>query len=142
MAHGGVLGEAVPRPETHLQPPVAQLVERRHLLGQRHRVMQVVVEDQRAETDPLRGDRCRGEADQRGRLGPDVVADLEDVEAGILGGARRADDLLRRRRGGLEPEAEGPHPADDTERRRGHGRSAGLAIAGGAVHSGVRPGPG
>ena len=84
-----------PAPRPTSTPPAAQLVERRHLLGQRHRVVQVVVEHQGAETDPLRGDRRRGEADEGGRLGPDVVADLEDVEAGVLRGTRAAADDVR-----------------------------------------------
>ena len=94
--HGPVLREAVAGPETHLEASSTQMVERRQLLGQRHGVVQVVVEHQGAETDPFGAHCRRRQGDERRRLPPHVVTDLEHVEAGLLRQRRRA---ARRRRG-------------------------------------------
>ena len=63
-AHGGVLREAVPGSEAHLQSAAAQVVERRQLLGQGHGMVKVVVEHQCAQADELRAQGGRSEGDK------------------------------------------------------------------------------
>ena len=84
------------------------MVEGRQLLRQKDRVPQVVVEHQRADPDPFCTQRSARQRQEWGRLVPDVVADLEDVEAGVLGGASVSDDVSRRPGRGLQAESEWP----------------------------------
>lgn len=118
LAHGGVLGETVAGSDAHLEPSSAHVVERGQFLRQRHGVSQVVVEHQGADADPFGAQRCPCEGDEGRRFDPDMVTDLEDVEAGLLGRAGITDDLLGCRGRGLQAETEWPHRVDDTGRRR------------------------
>ena len=101
LSHGGVLGETVAGSDAYLEPSSAH-----------------VVEDQGADPDPFCAQRCPCEGDEGRRFDPDMVTDLEDVEAGLLGHAGITDDLLGCRGRGLQAETEWPHRVDDTGRRR------------------------
>jgi hypothetical protein len=107
-----VLGEPVAGPDAELDPPAGDPVERRQLAGQVHRVVEVVVEHQRAHPQPL--GRLGGgleDGQRRPLAGHHVVPHAEDVEAGGLGVAREAAQLAGRRhtRRQLEPESERCH---------------------------------
>ncbi len=126
--HGRVLGEAVPGAETDLEPAATQAVEGGQLLGQGHRMVQVVVEHQRAESDARGRDRGGGQRDERRALAPDVVTHLEDVEAGVLGRLGRAHHFERVVAVRLKAEAKATHLGDPTEcigPRHGPARGAG-----------------
>ena len=63
-----------PRADAELEPPVRQQVDRRRLVGQHHRVLVVVAEDERADAQVLghRGDR-RDAGDRREGMVDEVV---------------------------------------------------------------------
>ena len=82
--HGLVLVDGVPGPQAELQATVGQEVDRGRLAGQQHRVVEPVVEHQRA--DSQRGGDV-GRVDERGEGvgGAEVVGRLAGREAEALG---------------------------------------------------------
>src|SRR5262249_23075044 len=89
------------------EAPAAQLLQRRHLLGEVHRVVQRHEHDRRPEADPLRPPRDPAERDERvvdapvraDAFGPDddVLGRPDGVEAELLRQLGRAADRSRGR---------------------------------------------
>ena len=91
MSDGLVLGEGVPGADSDFQPSTAKNVESRQLLGKKDGVAQVVVDNQWTDADSSGGERRSGERSEQARLGANVVTDLDDVKALLLGRLRRPD---------------------------------------------------
>jgi hypothetical protein len=102
--------------EAELDPARAHAVERRRLLGHRHRMAQVVVEHQCAEADARRGRGRRGQGNEGAQLGADVISHLEEVESrrfGFPGCAHYLGHVVRDR---LKAEAKRAHLVDPNDR--------------------------
>ena len=116
----GVLGERVPSPDAQFHAATAQVVDRRDLAGQVHRMVEVVVEHQGAYPEPLSG---RGDREQRSERPPavvHVVCGVENIEPSSLRLQRRRPQLPSRRDRGrnLKPEPKPPHQAILSTRNR------------------------
>ncbi len=103
-----VVGAHPARPETELDPSFCDVVERRHLLGEHHRVAVVVAENECPDLD-LGGDRCSsGKCGHRAVLAVEVVGHHDRRVAlllGVLGGVGPRHSLDGAV--GLESETEG-----------------------------------
>jgi hypothetical protein len=115
----GVVGEVVAEEREGLDvraatrddlgPAVRELVECRELLPHPHRVVRAEHRDRARQPDPLGRGGCGGEHDGRSgadEVGAVVLADREEIEAGLVGDACLLDGLscalLRRRHGARE----------------------------------------
>ena len=78
---------------------------------------QIVVDNQRTDADPRSGQRHRGERSEQARLGANVVTDLDDVKAPLLGRLRQPDHFGWVGARSLEGEPEWPHRGTIPARR-------------------------
>ena len=84
-ADRGVLGVGVTGADAELEPPIGDMVDRRHLAGEVNRMPEVVVEHERADADALGRRRHRRQRRERRPVRSDVVERAEHVEPGALG---------------------------------------------------------
>ena len=109
LADGGVLGEGVAGADADLEPPASELVNAGQLARQMHRVVEVVVQHQRADPEP---GRAIGGGQQGCEWGPavhNVVPGVEDIEASGLGAPRQIAQLIGRDLSDLETESKRTH---------------------------------
>jgi hypothetical protein len=95
--------------DADLEAAAAQVVQAGQFPRQVDRVVEVVVEHQRADAQACRAVGHRHERRERRPALQDVVPGREDVEAGVLGRLGLRAQLLGRARPDLQPEAEAAH---------------------------------
>ncbi len=126
-ADGLILGEAVPGSDPDLKTAPAQMVEAGELLGEVHRMVEVVVQDKGRDADSARAVGNRHQRSERRPAVSDVIPGVHDVEAGLLRRPGLHTQIVGGTLRNLETKAKRPH-----EKRLRGGISRALVAGSGA----------